>query len=127
MKWEDVRKQYPNTFVKFEIVESHIEEDKEIVDEVAFIKPIKDGKEAMREHLKCKIGQYVYSTVKNRVDIQCIEKLEEKKVDFDNLDNKILEKLMSDKSIFSKSLRGKYPKLEVYKMTEKMNFYMQNQ
>jgi len=31
-------------------VESHIEKDKEIVDEVAFIKPIKDGKEAMREH-----------------------------------------------------------------------------
>ncbi|QXE20702.1 hypothetical protein [Clostridium sp. 001] len=73
MKWEDVRNQYPNTFVKFEIVESHIEEDKEIVDEVAFIKPIKDGKEAMREHLKCKIGQYVYSTVKNRVEIQLVK------------------------------------------------------
>ena len=32
MKWEDVRKQYPNTFVKFQVVESHIEEHKEIVD-----------------------------------------------------------------------------------------------
>ena len=58
----------------------------------------------------------------NEYFIQCIEKLEEKKVDFDNLDNKTLEKLMSDKSIFSKALRGKYPKLEVYKMTEKNEF-----
>lgn len=73
MKWEDVRKQYPNTFVKFEIVESHIEEDKEIVDEVAFIKAIKDGKEAMVEHLRCKDGQYVYSTIKERVEIQLVK------------------------------------------------------
>jgi len=73
MKWEDLRNQYPNTFVKFEVVESHIEEDKEIVDEVAFIKAIKDGKEAMTEHLKCKTGQYVYNTVKDKVEIQLVK------------------------------------------------------
>lgn len=73
LKWEEVRIQYPNTFVKFEIVESHIEEDKEIVDDVAFIKAIKDGKEAMKEHLKCKTGQYVYSTVNDRVKIQLVK------------------------------------------------------
>jgi hypothetical protein len=38
IKWEEVRKIYPNTFAKFEVVESHIKEDKEVVDEVAFIK-----------------------------------------------------------------------------------------
>lgn len=58
----------------------------------------------------------------NEYFIQCIEKLEKENVDFDNLDNKTLGKLMSDKSIFSKALRGKYPSLEVYKMTEKNEF-----
>ena len=73
MRWDEVRKLYPNTFIKFETVESHIEDDKEIVDEVAFIKAIKDGKEAMREHLRCKTGQYVYNTVKDRVEIQLVK------------------------------------------------------
>jgi hypothetical protein len=59
MKWEEVRKIYPNTFVKFEVVESHMEEDKEVVDEGAFIKTISNGKQAMKEHLNCKKGQYV--------------------------------------------------------------------
>lgn len=61
-------------------------------------------------------------TLLNEYFIQCIEKLEREKADFDNLDNKTLEKLISDKSIFSKALRGKYPNLEVYKMTEKNEF-----
>lgn len=29
MKWQEIRNLYPDQFVKFEIVESHIEEDKE--------------------------------------------------------------------------------------------------
>jgi hypothetical protein len=73
MKWEEVRQSYPNAFVKFEVIESHIEEDKEIVDEVAFIKAIKNGKEAMKEHLRCKDGQYVYNTAKDRVEINLVK------------------------------------------------------
>jgi hypothetical protein len=73
MKWEEVRKIYPNTFVKFEVVESHMEEDKEVVDEVAFIKTISNGKQAMKEHLNCKKGQYVYNTIKDRIEIQLIK------------------------------------------------------
>ncbi len=73
MKWEEIRKQYPNTFVKFEVIEYHIEEDKEVVDELALIKVMQDGKEAMKEHLKCKKGQYVYSTAKGKVEIKMIK------------------------------------------------------
>ncbi|KOF56290.1 hypothetical protein AGR56_05420 [Clostridium sp. DMHC 10] len=58
----------------------------------------------------------------NEYFIECIEKLEKKDADFDNLDNKELNELMSDKKIFSKALRGKYPSLEVYKMSEKNEF-----
>ena len=35
MKWEEIRKQYPNVFAKLEVLEYHIEEDKEIIDELA--------------------------------------------------------------------------------------------
>ena len=73
MKWEEIRKQYPDAFVKFEVLEYHIEEDKEIVDELALIKIMQDGKEAMKEHLKCKKGQYVYSTSKEKVEIHMIK------------------------------------------------------
>lgn len=43
-------------------MESHIEKDKEYVDDVAFIKTISDNKEGIREFRKCKQGQFVYST-----------------------------------------------------------------
>lgn len=62
MKWQEVRELYPNKFVKLEILESHILDDKEYVDEVAVIKAISDNKEAMREFVKCKNRQVIYST-----------------------------------------------------------------
>lgn len=73
MKWQELRSLYPDQFVKFEIVESHIEKDKEYVDEVAFIKAISDRKEAMKEFRKCKQGQLVYSTKNESVIIELIK------------------------------------------------------
>lgn len=73
MKCDEVRKMYPNLFVKFEVVESHIENDKEVVDDIALIKVINDGKEAMKEHMKCKQGQYIYSTSKEVLEIQIVK------------------------------------------------------
>lgn len=71
MKWQEVRELYPNQFIKFEIVESHIVNNKEYVDEIAFIKTIKDGKEAMKEFFKDnKKGQLVYSTAHEELVIQ---------------------------------------------------------
>jgi translation initiation factor 2 beta subunit (eIF-2beta)/eIF-5 len=54
MKWQEVRELYLNQFVKFEIVEYHEDEKIKYVDEVAVIKAIKDGREAMKEITKCK-------------------------------------------------------------------------
>lgn len=53
MMWSEVKKLYPNQFVKFEIVESHEDDKYRYVDDVAIIK---DGHEAMREFTKCKNG-----------------------------------------------------------------------
>ena len=62
MKWEEVRELYPDKLKKLEIVESHIVDQKEYVDEVAVIKAISDSKEAMKEFIKCKNRQVIYST-----------------------------------------------------------------
>lgn len=62
MKWQEVRELYPNKFVKIEVIESHVVEEKEYVDEVAVIKAIEDSKEAMREFVKCKNKEIIYST-----------------------------------------------------------------
>jgi len=73
MKWDEIRKLYPNQFVKFEVVESHIVDDKEYVDEVAFIKAIPDGKEAMKEFIKGKGKQLIYSTKNEQLVIQLMK------------------------------------------------------
>ncbi len=72
MEWKEVRKLYPNQFVKFEIIESHIVGEKEFVDEVAVIKAISDGKDAMKEFVHSKAGQFVYSTNHEEVIIDLV-------------------------------------------------------
>ncbi len=54
MKWQEVRELYPNQFVKFEVLESQVIGNKEYVEDVAVIKAILDGKEAMKEFVNCK-------------------------------------------------------------------------
>lgn len=71
--WNEVRKLYPDQFVKFEIVESHIEGDKEYVDEIAIIKSLKDGKEAMKEFIHRKEGQFIYSTKNDKLIIDLVK------------------------------------------------------
>ena len=73
MNWNEVRELYPNQFVKFEILESHREGNYEVVDEVAIIKPILNGKEAMQEFVKCKLGQLVYSTKHENISIEIVK------------------------------------------------------
>lgn len=62
MKWQEVRELYPNKFVKIQVIKSHIVDEKEYVDEVAVIKAIEDSKEAMKEFIKCKNKEIIYST-----------------------------------------------------------------
>ena len=80
MKWQKVREMYPNQFAKFEIVEYHEDEKTKYVDEVAVIKAIKDGREAMKEFTKCKNGQLVYSTENESIVREKMEKMKCKRV-----------------------------------------------
>lgn len=73
MKWKEVRNLYPEQFVKFEVIESHIEGNKELIDEVAIIKAITDGKQAMKEFINCKTAQLVYSTKNEELVLQLVK------------------------------------------------------
>lgn len=73
MKWQEVRELYPDQFVKFKVLESHIIDDKKYVDEVEFIKAMTDGGEAMREFRKCKDEQFIYSTKNEELVIQLVK------------------------------------------------------
>lgn len=73
MKWDEVRTLYPERFVKFEILESHVIDNKEYVDDVAVIKAVTDGKEATKEFINSKEGQYVYSTKNETVIIELVK------------------------------------------------------
>jgi hypothetical protein len=62
MKWEEVRKIYPDKFVKLQMLESHMEADKKIIDDMAVIKVIEDKREATKELVTSKDGTLVYHT-----------------------------------------------------------------
>lgn len=66
MTWAEVRELYPDQYIKFEIVESHVIGNKEFVDDVAIIKAISDEKEAKKEFINCKEGQLVLNIIKTK-------------------------------------------------------------
>lgn len=69
MKWNEVRKIYPNQFVKFEVLKSHVENDKEYIDEIAVIGSVPDD-EATRELLESKDNILIYHTANEAVVIK---------------------------------------------------------
>ena len=68
MKWEEVRSIYPNQFVKIEIIESVIKDDRQIVKNVDLIRPVK-REEATKELLKARKNVIVYHTSNDKIEI----------------------------------------------------------
>jgi len=62
MKWEEVRRTYPDKFVKLQILESHMEGTKKYIDDMAVIKVINDNKEATKELVHSGDNTIVYHT-----------------------------------------------------------------
>lgn len=69
LKWEEVRKIYPDRYVLLQVLESHIEEDKKYIDDVAIIRAIDDSKEATHELVNGKPGTLVYHTAKDKIEV----------------------------------------------------------
>lgn len=74
MKWEEVRKLCPNTYVLLEEIKSHVDDNKKFVDEVALIRTIEDSKEATKELVKAKGKQFVYHTGNDIIVMEIVRK-----------------------------------------------------
>lgn len=70
MQWNEVRKIYPDQYVKLQILTSHTEGNTMYVDEVALIRAIQDPKEATKELLKSKDGIIVSHTSNEKLEIE---------------------------------------------------------
>lgn len=70
MIWTEVRRLYPNQFVLMKILQSHTEDNYEVIDDVAVIRSILDPKEATRELVKSKSDTLVYHTSKEEIRIK---------------------------------------------------------
>lgn len=58
MKWDEVRKSYPDQWVKLQVINSHTDDSYLYIDEMEVIKPIKNDKSATLELTKS-IGNYL--------------------------------------------------------------------
>ncbi|KRF19433.1 hypothetical protein [Paenibacillus sp. Soil787] len=70
MNWNEVRKLYPDRFVKLHILKSHIENQVRYIDDMAVIQAFDDEKEATRELVRSKDDVLVYHTGKEKIEIQ---------------------------------------------------------
>lgn len=69
MQWSEVRKLFPDTFVVLQDLRSHVDKGVVHVEEVAVIRPLSDGKEAVREMRQCKGDKFIYHTSKDEIVI----------------------------------------------------------
>jgi hypothetical protein len=70
MKWDEVRQICPDQYVKLNILDFYMEEDKKIVTDVALINTINDPKVATKELLKSKGDTIVYHTASEKIVIE---------------------------------------------------------
>lgn len=69
MQWSEVRKLYPNQFVKLKALSSQIKDGQEIIDDVAVISPVAD-EQATRELLNSKGDELVYHTAHENIVLE---------------------------------------------------------
>ena len=70
MKWAEVRKLYPDQYVKLNILDFYLEDNKKIVTDVALIDIIKDAKTATKELIHSKGNTIVYHTGSEKIIIE---------------------------------------------------------
>jgi hypothetical protein len=69
MKWDEVKKIYPDKYVLLQVLESHIDGDKKYIDDVAIIRSLNDSREATHELVNAKPGTLVYHTSKDKIEV----------------------------------------------------------
>ena len=70
MKWEEVRRLYPNQYVKIKILSSHRKDNREYVDDIAVEGVITSSAEATSELMKSRGDTLVYHTRNERIVLE---------------------------------------------------------
>ena len=70
MKWEEVRRIYPNRFVKIQILKAHTEDNVRYIDDMAVMQAFDDDREATRELVRTKDDILVYHTGKEKLEVE---------------------------------------------------------
>ena len=70
MKWEEVRKIYPDQFVKLQILHYHMVNNMKVIDDMDVIKAFKDNKEATKELVRSTGNEVVYHTSNKDIEIE---------------------------------------------------------
>lgn len=69
MRWDEVRKIYPDRFVKLQILDSHVKDNIRYIDDMAVVQAFEDEKEATRELVRSKDDILVYHTGKEKIEV----------------------------------------------------------
>ena len=69
MQWSEVRRLFPNQFVKLQVLHSYVKNGQEIVEDVAVIEPVADAL-ATKELLKSKDDQLVFHTAHEHIILE---------------------------------------------------------
>ncbi len=67
MKWNEVRKQYPDEWLKLQILNSHEIDNKEYIDDMSVINILNNEDDATQELVKCGDKEIVYHTTKEEI------------------------------------------------------------
>lgn len=74
MLWSEVRELYPSQFVYLEDLQSHMEDGKLYVDEVAIIRPLIDSHEALQALKAAKENKFIYHTSNEKIVMDVVMK-----------------------------------------------------
>jgi hypothetical protein len=74
MRWEEVRKAYPNQWLIIEALEAHSEADRRLLDKIAVVETCTDGKTALQRYRALRIAHpdreyYYLHTSRKELDI----------------------------------------------------------
>ncbi len=71
MKWDEVRKIYPDRFVLLMSLDEHIENNKKYIDDVVVVRVLND-KEAGNVLVRCKGKNFVFHTSKPKLEMDIV-------------------------------------------------------
>ena len=70
MKWEEVRRLYPNQFVLLKVLNYYTKDNKRYIKDVAVVRPVDDSKEVAKLLLNGKPDDFVYHTKNKRIVVR---------------------------------------------------------